>query len=251
MDFSPAALRVRSGRVEQRRHDFGAGHEFPQDLWSLPCEFESELDHPGDVSARTIEARNQPELNGIAADVEDDGNGRRGRSGCKSRHVAPRRRDDIHLARHPICGEPWQLGMMTVRPPIHDRYVRTLREPSPFLGRRERRPPRECKAPRIRPSESPWRSQSSPGRENGCAARRLRRVLFQPKASARRTRSPLRRPGNLRLARLPGQMLLTVRTIKISAPFLNHSTSPLVRVGRTNHAPKRGSTSDGDNAILG
>ena len=82
------------------------------------------LGHARDIAARLVKARDETELDRIAARFEDDWNGRDRRL-CRERRRAVAG-NDRHLMANQIGCQRRQSVIVTFRPAINDRYVSTL-----------------------------------------------------------------------------------------------------------------------------
>ena len=83
------------GRIDEQANDGSVGHRFVQHLQPDCHRGRGEEAHAGDVAARPVEARDEPELDRVAADPKHDRDrrgrrlGRQRRSGCRPRRSRP------------------------------------------------------------------------------------------------------------------------------------------------------------------
>src|SRR5262249_45947473 len=85
--------------------------------------------HAGEIAARTVQAGDEIELNGIRSDQEDDGYS----GGCRLCRHNGRKAIGVnhaHLATDQVRGQCGQAIVLTVRPMIFDRNVAALDKPS-------------------------------------------------------------------------------------------------------------------------
>ena len=94
-----------------------------QNLEPLRTDLDIHTGHAGQIAAGLVEAADQPGLDRIGRDREDNRNRRGRRLGCQRRLRAAARHDYGHLALHEFGGEGRQLVSVSIRPSIFDRHV--------------------------------------------------------------------------------------------------------------------------------
>ena len=124
-------LLVRSIRIvwiHQQRDAREIWHQFAQQLDALCAEHARDKGYPRDIAAGPIEARHQPEADGITADGKNDRNDR-ARVSCRARgsDVSGRGNGDNPL-RHQFGRERSQGLIVAVCPPLLDTDVAALDE---------------------------------------------------------------------------------------------------------------------------
>src|SRR5262249_15591648 len=77
----------------------------------------------GEVAAGPVEAPDDAELDGIAADREHDGYRCRRRLGCQYRRITALRHNERHMAAHEFCRQRGKPIVVTLRPAVFDRDV--------------------------------------------------------------------------------------------------------------------------------
>jgi hypothetical protein len=112
--------------VHQQRDAPYIGHQLVQKLNTLGAEHVRNKSYPCDMTARSVETCHQSETNRVAADGEDDRDGRTRVSGSARRSHVSGRSDGNNALRHKLGRERRQGVIVAVRPPFLDADISTL-----------------------------------------------------------------------------------------------------------------------------
>jgi hypothetical protein len=113
-------------RIYEHSDDSGCGNQLEQKLQPLCHGLGSDQRYAGDIAARSIEAGDEPETYGVAADHEHDRNGRSRRLCRADRRSAGSRDDNGYLSVDEISCQPWEPIVLTVRIAVLDPHVAAL-----------------------------------------------------------------------------------------------------------------------------
>jgi len=111
-------------RVDERGYCAHVGEQLVQQLQSLPIRFRTQRGHACEVTARSVQAGYETDLNRIGAGHENNGN-RGGRSLGRYRRLAVRGNHG-HLAANQIGCQCRQSIAVPFRPAVFDRHVPAL-----------------------------------------------------------------------------------------------------------------------------
>jgi hypothetical protein len=109
--------------VYQKTDRSSCGYHFMQQLEPLPRQFRREARHACYISARTVEARDQPVRHRIATVPKYDGYRRARRLGRYCGQAAASRHDDGHTSPHQFERHSWQLINVIFCRLVVDHYV--------------------------------------------------------------------------------------------------------------------------------
>lgn len=84
--------------IDERSKACGSRQQLVQEPEPFRTKLDANVDDPGGVAARMVEASDQASFHGIGADDEDDGDRHGCRLGRDRRSGADRRHDDCHAA---------------------------------------------------------------------------------------------------------------------------------------------------------
>ena len=116
---------IRIIRVHEQANEGGVGHQFVQQLQLLRRHLHVQRAHSGNIAARSVQAADQPELDRIVGELEDDRNGRGRRFGSECRREAMKR-NHAHLTTNQFGGQRRQSVVVAFRQAVLDRQVLAL-----------------------------------------------------------------------------------------------------------------------------
>src|SRR5262249_19694378 len=113
-------------RVHEHSGRRRMGQQLTHQLQPLRLHLDLKRANPGDVAARTMQARDETAPNRVGASRENDWYGRGRRLGRDGRYLAADCNNDGYLPMHEIGGEPRQAIVLTLSPTIVEGDVLTI-----------------------------------------------------------------------------------------------------------------------------